>query len=59
MSIRRLLERVGLIEPRPPEIDEVRSRAMEINDQAREEITRSRMRRSTLDLEYQLARRKH
>lgn len=56
--MRGLLEKLGVIEPRPPEIDEVRSTAMEINEQARREIHESRERRNILNLEYELAQRR-
>lgn len=48
--IRTILERIGLVEPRPPEINEVRSRAMKINEEARDEIHASRERRAILQL---------
>lgn len=57
--IRQTLERWGLIEPRPEDEDEVRSKAMEINQEARSEIHESRDRRNVLSLEYELARRRH
>lgn len=59
MNVRAVLERIGVIEPRPPEIDEVRSTAMKINEEARREIHESRERRNILNLEYELAQRRH
>lgn len=48
--IRRLLEHLGLADPRPEEESVVRSDAMAANEEARREIHDSRERRAILQL---------
>ena len=48
--MRELLEKIGVIEPRDEEVREVRSTAMQINEDARREIHASRERRAVLQL---------
>jgi hypothetical protein len=58
MSVRSFLERLGIIDPVPPELDELRALAETANKAGRDEIHASRERRSVLNLEYELAQRK-
>lgn len=58
--MRRLLERLGLVEPRDPRIAEVRSGALRENEEARRAIHDSRERRAVLQLRLEhIQRRQH
>lgn len=55
--IRRVLEKLGFVEPRPPEVEEVLSDAMTVNREARREIHESQNRRQILQLRLERERR--
>lgn len=55
--IRRLLERFGIID-QPEELHEARQAAIDIGKDARTEIHASREKRTVIQLDYELARRK-
>lgn len=53
VSIRAVLERLGVLEPRDPEVAANREIAMKINEEARAEIHASRARRAVLQLRHE------
>ena len=56
--IRQLLERLHLIDPPDEAIQHVRQEATDTNDTARKEVHASKEKRTIIQLEYELARRR-